>query len=102
MSSGNKLTKKLYKEENIVGKNFEEVSTKYKLHQQSWKNQKGNNVYSFYYEYSYPDFLSYLPIIQFAGNSIAKNYEVIIEVDEANKITKIQKFYDEKKIMNYF
>lgn len=102
ITNGNKSTKKLYKEEGLVGKNFQEISAKYQNYQQTWRNQKGDNIYSFSYNYSYPDFLCYLPLIQFFGNSIAKDYEVVIEVDDKNKITKVQKFYDEKKMMNYW
>ncbi len=76
-----------------------EIIKKYGLAQQRWRDESGNNIFS--YTYSKPKYgiFSFLPIPLFYSKF--DNYEVILTFDDSGNLADVKKFHDRIKMKSW-
>ncbi len=96
---GNKLTKKLYKENLVDGTKLSQVIAEYGDYNSSWVGNNGV-IYQYGYSSSKYDLISYLPLINHFGWINSENYEVLLTFDSKERLIAKQNFYNQAKSKN--
>lgn len=97
---GNPSAVNLYQDTIINGLSLDQITKIYGNYSDSWQDKNGNKIYQYSYSRSKYDLVSQLPIINHFGWVKSENYEVILIVDNQNKLIGQKKFYNQSKSRN--
>ena len=96
---GNKKVLNMYRNDIDLHTSSLSISKKYGVAQRKWRDELGNNIFS--YSYSKPKYslFSFLPIPLFYSKF--DNYEVILTFDEDGSLVQMSKFHDRIKMKSW-
>ena len=98
--SGNPLTINLYQSDIAKGASLSDITKNYGSYSSSWKKDDSKTIYQYTYFVNKYDLISYLPIINHFGWINSKNYEVLLTIDDKEKLVESVKFYNQAKSKN--
>ena len=98
--SGNPSTVFLYQNDLAKGTSLSEITKNYGSYSSSWKKDSSKTIYQYTYFVNKYDLISYLPIINHFGWINSKNYEVLLTIDDKEKLVESVKFYNQAKSKN--
>jgi hypothetical protein len=97
---GNRSAINLYQDTISNGLSLNQITKIYGDYSDSWQDQVENHVYQYSYSRSKYDLVSQLPIINHFGWVKSENYEVLLILDDRNKLIGQKKFYNQAKSRN--
>ena len=97
---GNSSAKNLYQDSIVNGLSIDQITKIYGNYSDNWQDQNGNKIYQYSYSRSKYDLVSQLPIINHFGWVKSENYEVVLIMDNQNKLIEQKKFYNQAKSRN--